>query len=78
MGVHLLLDYPVKQVQFYEITSDIKGYGELMVKAVVDSLPNDWVAAVVFDWSDGFWDKMKRKYSKIWVFITMTANNLYK
>ena len=67
VGAHLLLDYPVKQVQFYEITSDIKGYGELMVKAVIDSLPYGWVAAVVFDWSHGFWDKMNKRYSKIWI-----------
>jgi hypothetical protein len=67
VGVHLLLEYPVNQIQFYEITSGIKRYGETMVKAVVDSLPEGWIAGVVFDWSDGFWEKMKVKYSNIWV-----------
>ena len=50
---------------FFEITSAVKGSGEKMVKAVVTAIPDDWEAAVVMDYSDGFWDKMSEKYDKI-------------
>ncbi len=38
-------------IQFFEITSAVKGYGKKMVKAVVTAIPDDWKAAVVMDWS---------------------------
>jgi hypothetical protein len=43
----------------------VKGYGEKMVKAVLTAIPDDWEAAVVMDWSDGFWDRMSAKYDRI-------------
>jgi hypothetical protein len=65
VGVHLILDSVFDGIQFFEINSAVKGYGEKIVKAVVTAIPDDWKAAVVMDWSDGFWDKMSEKYDKI-------------
>jgi len=65
IGVHLILDFIFDGIQFFEITSAVKGYGEKMVKAVVTAIPDDWKAAVVMDWSDGFWDRMSEKYDRI-------------
>ena len=65
VGVSLLLELDFKVIQFYEMNSPIKGYGSKMVDAVMRALPEDWSAAVVMDWSGGFWEKMQEKYSKI-------------
>jgi hypothetical protein len=47
------------------MTSAVKGYGERMVRAIVSSIPDDWEAVVVMDWSGGFWAKMAKKYDNI-------------
>ena len=65
IGVHLILDFDYGDIQFFEITSAIKGYGERMVRAIVTSIPEDWKAIVVMDWSRGFWEKMAKKYDNI-------------
>ncbi|MGD8889644.1 MAG: hypothetical protein PVF53_14615 [Desulfobacterales bacterium] len=65
VGVNLILDFIINEIQFFEITSAVKGYGEKMVKAVITAIPGDWEATVVMDWSDGFWDRMAEKYEKI-------------
>ena len=65
VGVHLILDLIFDGIQFFEITSMVKGYGEKMVKAVVTAIPDDWEAAVVMDYSGGFWDRMSEKYDRI-------------
>lgn len=65
VGVSLLLELDYKVVQFYEMNSPVKGYGSKMVDAVIRALPEDWSAAVVMDWSGGFWDKMREKHSKL-------------
>ena len=65
VGVHLILDFIYDGIQFFEITSAVKGYGEKMVKAVVTAIPDDWEAAIVMDYSDGFWDRMSEKYDRI-------------
>ena len=31
-----------------------------MVDAVLKDLPEEWNGDVFMDWSDGFWDKMKK------------------
>ncbi len=62
-GVHLTYDFEFKTMEFYEINSAIKGWGEKMVKASLEYLPKDWEVALVFDWSSGFWDKMEQKYN---------------
>jgi hypothetical protein len=65
VGVHLIIDFILGGIQFFEITSAVKGYGEKMVKAVVTAIPDDWEAAVVMDYSGGFWNKMSEKYDRI-------------
>ena len=65
IGVHLIVEPFDKTIQFYEITSAVKGYGERIVQAVIGSIPDDWHVLVIMDYSDGFWDKMIEKYDKI-------------
>jgi len=65
VGVHVILDFQYKAVHFYEITSAVKGYGEKMVQAVLNGIPDDWQASVTMDISGGFWDVMAKKYKKI-------------
>jgi len=67
VGVHLIMDFTFDGIQFFEITSVAKRYGEKMVNTVVTAIPDDWEAAVVMDYSDGFWDKMSEKYDKIMI-----------
>ena len=67
-GVELLIDTTSKVIQFYSITSAHKGHGRKIVEAVVNATPGDWKLAVVFDWSDGFWQKMVKEHSRIVVF----------
>ena len=69
-GIYLVFDFAYKMMQFYEINSTIKGYGEKMVAASLKNIPNDWEVAIVFDWSNGFWDKMQQRYSEVkWMTI---------
>ncbi len=68
VGVELLIDVDNQVVQFYSITSSEKGCGEMMVKSVVDTVPDDWSIAVVMDWSHGFWQVMAERYPRLVVF----------
>ncbi len=68
VGVEVLIDPAFKTVQFYAIVSFKKGYGRKMVSAVVAATPEDWMLAVVMDWSGGFWEKMTEEYPRIVVF----------
>ncbi len=36
-----------------------------MVEAVLNDLPKGWNGVIVMDWSDGFWDKMKKKHKNL-------------
>jgi len=65
IGVSLFIDFYYKDVQFFELTSAIKGYGQKMVDAVLNVLPQEWNGVVVMDWSDGFWDKMEEKHENL-------------
>lgn len=65
IGVHLILDYQCRAIQFDEITSAQKGYGEKMVTAALSSTPEDWQALVVMDYSEDFWDRIIERYCKI-------------
>ena len=67
VGVELLIDIPNKTIQFYSITSSVKGYGEKIVSSVVNSVPNDWEIVVVMDWSMGFWQVMADRYPRLLV-----------
>ena len=64
-GVHLIIHKYFKDIQFYEINSAVKRHGRKMVDAVMKALPDDWRAAVVMDWSQGFWEKMTKKYDNL-------------
>lgn len=67
IGVQLLVDIPSKTIQFYSITSLVKGYGEKIVSSVVNSVPKDWKIVVVMDWSVGFWKVMAERYPRLMV-----------
>ena len=68
VGVELLVDPAFKTVQFFSIVSFKKGNGRKMVAAVVEATPEDWQLAVVMDWSEGFWEKMREEYPRIMIF----------
>lgn len=68
VGVELLLDIPNKTIQFYSITSTVKGCGENIVAAVVNTTPVDWFIAIPMDWSGGFWERMVEKYPRLIIF----------
>jgi len=65
IGVELLIDIPNKIIQFYSITSSVKGYGNKMVSSVVNSAPKEWKIVVVMDWSMGFWQVMAERYPRL-------------
>jgi hypothetical protein len=65
IGVSLIVEEDRGEIQFYEITSSVKGYGSGMVEAVLRALPKKWKAIVVMDWSDGFWKAMQRRHKRI-------------
>jgi hypothetical protein len=67
IGVHLIIEESEKTIQFFEITSATKGYGERIVRATMTSIPDDWEAIVIMDYSFGFWKKMTNKYDKIMI-----------
>jgi hypothetical protein len=69
-GVSMTLDFQHQFLQFYEITAARKGYGQKMVDAVLNGLPEHWEVCIVMDWSGGFWEKMKAKYPSVnWNFM---------
>jgi len=67
IGVELLVDSETQVVQVYAITSAEKGCGRQMVRAVVAATPADWLLAVPFDWSGGFWRRMAEDYPRLQV-----------
>jgi len=70
IGVHVIYDFQFKNLEFYELNSAVKGWGEKMVKAVLNNLPKGWKATLVFDYSDGFWEKIRKKYNQVeWLLI---------
>jgi hypothetical protein len=68
VGVELLIDQSTKVVQFYALTSAVKGYGRKMVEAVIHATSEDWQFAVVMDWSGGFWRTMAKEHPRLVVF----------
>ena len=65
VGLSLILEEDREEIQFYEITSAVKGYGSRMVEAVLNALPKKWKAVVAMDWSGGFWKVMRRRHRRI-------------
>ena len=68
VGVELLIDVPNKIIQFYSITSSLKGCGEEMVSSIVNAVPEEWEIVTVMDWSGGFWQVMLERYPRLVVF----------
>ena len=68
VGVELLVDESTKVVQFYALTSAVRGCGRKMVEAVIAATSEDWQLAVVMDWSGGFWRKMAQEHPRLVVF----------
>ncbi len=67
-GVELLVDTTSQVIQFFSITSSVKGSGRNIVKAVVKATPPNWEIVVAMDWSGGFWDVMKTENPRIVIF----------
>ena len=65
IGVSLILDPDLQEVQFYEITSAVRGYGGRMVDAVLRDLPGGWTGVVLMDWSSGFWERMEGRHGNL-------------
>jgi len=65
IGIHLIIDESDKVIQVFEITSAKKGYGNRIVGTVMASIPDDWDVIIIMDYSNGFWDKMSKKYDNI-------------
>jgi hypothetical protein len=65
VGVDLLIDGEAKIVQFFALTSAIKGCGRRIVAAVVGATPDDWHLTVLLDWSGGFWRRMAKDYPRL-------------
>jgi hypothetical protein len=68
VGVELLIDCSARIVQFYALTSAVKGCGSNIVGAVVEATPEDWHLAVPFDWSGGFWQKTSQERPRLSVY----------
>ncbi len=68
IGVQILYSLSHKYINFFDINSPIKGNGSKMVDAILKDFPKDWQPAVVMDWSNGFWDRMKEKHNELdWI-----------
>ena len=67
VGVELLIDVPYKTIQFFSITSSVKGYGNQIVSSVIESTPEEFNIVVVMDWSHGFWQVMAERYPRLMV-----------
>lgn len=67
-GIAFTVNPKMKILEFTKINSSNLGVGSQMVDAVIKNVPSDWSFAVDRDWSNGFWSKMKNKYSsRNWV-----------
>ena len=64
-GVELLVDISSKVIQFYSISSSVKGSGENIVTSVIESTPSEWKVVVLLDWSGGFWKVMADRYPRL-------------
>ena len=68
IGVQILYCMSYKTIDFFDINSPVKGNGSEMVDAILEDIPKGWQPAVILDWSNGFWEKMKEKYNNLeWI-----------
>jgi hypothetical protein len=64
-GVELLVDSATQIVQFYAMTSNKTSCCREMVQAIDSATPRDWLLAVPFHWSSGFWKRMRQECPRI-------------
>lgn len=64
-GINISIDHSFSIISFDEINSTKKGCGRDMVDAVMKVLPLNWQAVIVMDYSQGFWETMRRQYTQI-------------
>jgi len=64
-GITVLFLHELEVMQFLSINSTRPGYGQRMVDATLRDFPPHWKAQVFFEWSHGFWGKMKELYKNI-------------
>lgn len=64
IGIQIIYSTEYKTINFFDINSPKKGFGGKMVDAIFQDFSHDWQPAVAMDWSNGFWDRMKKKYRK--------------
>jgi hypothetical protein len=62
-GISIFISPEEQWVIFQEITSKRSGIGTKMVDAVISEVPKDWLLQIHHDFSGGFWEAIKRKYS---------------
>jgi hypothetical protein len=67
-GIELLVDTSTKVIQFYSITSSVKGSGNKIVSSIVNTTSLEWNIVIVMDWSGGFWEVMAERYPRLVVF----------
>jgi hypothetical protein len=63
-GIKVLFSIEYRMICFEEITSKKPGMGGSMIQAVISASPKDWLITIHHDWSAGFWDHMKKKFSR--------------
>lgn len=68
VGVEVFVAAESRVIQFYTITSAVKGCGRKIVAAAVAATPADWQLFVVMDWSGGFWQRMAEEYPRLVIF----------
>jgi hypothetical protein len=68
IGIEIIYDLHIKTIDFYSINYPVRGHGGRMLEAIMSKLPLDWQPAVIMDWNNGFWDKMRQKHDQLkWV-----------
>ncbi len=68
VGVELLIDVDSAIVQFFALTSAVKGGERKIVTAVINATPEEWFLAVPFDWSGGYWQRVVQDYPCLNIF----------
>ena len=64
IGIQIIYSTEYKTINFYDRNSPEKGFEGKMDDAVFQNFSEDWQPAIVMDWSNGYWDRMKEKYRK--------------